>query len=72
MVEVVQQENIQVRYVSTDKQCADICTKAFNNKEKWEALLKLVRIIDPSIRSRFLSAPACFVGRFVPQVDCQD
>ena len=32
-VEVIQPENIQLRFVSTEKQCADICTKAFTNRE---------------------------------------
>ena len=48
--EVVQDGDITIEYCSTDSQAADIFTKAFSNKPKWQNALQLIGI-GPKISS---------------------
>ena len=46
LTEVIQSDEMIVKYVATDLQAADIFTKMFTNAQKWNDSLKLIGLVD--------------------------
>ena len=46
MKEQFDKENIIIQYTQTDRQCADVHTKAFDNKDKWMHTVTNINIFD--------------------------
>ena len=48
MKEQIERRLIDVKYTQTDRQCADIHTKAFDNKDKWNWAMNQINVFDLS------------------------
>ena len=48
------QQNIGLMYEVSSRMCADICTKAFTEATKWQALCDYINIVDPKRLQQFL------------------
>ena len=46
--EVFQRDDIVLVYEISDRQCADIFTKAFTNADKWKHACELIAVMSPS------------------------
>ena len=47
--EVFKGDNIVLMYEDSAKMAADICTKGFVDKDKWEQMCGLINVIDPKL-----------------------
>ena len=63
------QQNIGLMYEVSSRMCADICTKAFTDATKWQAVCDLINIVDPKRLQQFLLECSTDVNKD-ESVDC--
>ena len=51
MKETFDREDIELRYVQSSRQAADIYTKAFDNADKWREVCVLIGVYDMAVFS---------------------